>query len=444
MDRLLIEGGSRLQGTVPISGAKNAALPILAATLLADAPVVVSNVPHLHDITTMMELLGCLGVELMIDEKLDVEVHPETMDEFTAPYDLVKTMRASFLVLGPMLARHGRATVSLPGGCAIGSRPVDQHLKGLAAMGADIEVEGGYVKARASGRLKGARILMDVVTVGATEHLMMAAALADGTTLLENAAREPEVVDLANCINAMGGSVHGAGTDVIEIQGVPSLGGARHRVLPDRVETATYLIAAAATRGCVRATGTDPRLLDSALLKLEEAGARITRGDDWVELDMEGRRPRAVNIRTAPYPGFPTDMQAQMLALDAVAEGTSRVTETIFENRFMHIHEINRMGARISLEGSRTAIIEGVERLRAAPVMATDLRASFSLVIAGLAAEGETVVDRIYHMDRGYECIEEKLAGLGARVHRLPERGDDGEALLTAEGGPADRAEGAA
>ena len=443
MDRLLIEGGARLEGEVPISGAKNSALPILAATLLADSPVVVSNVPHLHDITTMMELLGCLGVELVIDEKLDVEVHPETLDELTAPYDLVKTMRASFLVLGPLLARHGRATVSLPGGCAIGSRPVDQHLKGLAAMGADIEVDAGYVKARVPGRLKGARILMDVVTVGATEHLMMAAALAEGTTLLENAAREPEVVDLARCINAMGGSVHGAGTDVIEVQGVVSLGGCRHRVLPDRVETATYLIAGAATRGRVRATRTEPALLDSALLKLEEAGARIRCGEDWVELDMEGRRPRAVNIRTAPYPGFPTDMQAQMLALDAVAEGTSRVTETIFENRFMHIHEINRMGARISLEGSRTAIIEGVEHLRAAPVMATDLRASFSLLIAGLVAEGETVVDRIYHIDRGYECIEEKLAGLGARVHRLPER-PDGEALLDGDGSPRRPVEGAA
>jgi UDP-N-acetylglucosamine 1-carboxyvinyltransferase len=428
VDRLLIEGGACLEGEVPISGAKNAALPILAASLLSDGPVTISNVPHLHDITTMMELLGCLGVELMIDERLSVEVHPETIHEFTAPYDLVKTMRASFLVLGPMLARHGRAEVSLPGGCAIGSRPVDQHLKGLSAMGADIEVEGGYVKARASGRLKGARILMDVVTVGATEHLMMAASLAAGTTILENSAREPEVVDLARCINAMGGRVSGAGTDVIEIEGVQSLSGCSHRVLPDRVETATYLIAAAATRGRVRARDTAPELLDSTLLKLEEAGARIERGDDWVELDMQGRRPRAVNIRTAPYPGFPTDMQAQMLALDAVAEGTSRVTETIFENRFMHIHEINRLGARIALEGSRTAIIEGVEHLRAAPVMATDLRASFSLVIAALVAEGETIIDRIYHIDRGYECIEEKLAGLGARVHRLPERSGEGAA----------------
>jgi UDP-N-acetylglucosamine 1-carboxyvinyltransferase len=421
MDRLLIEGGARLDGEVRISGAKNSALPILAATLLSDGPVTVANLPHLHDITTMIELLGCLGVELVIDEKLNVEVHPETIREFHAPYDLVKTMRASFLVLGPMLARHGRAEVSLPGGCAIGSRPVDQHLKGLSAMGAEIEVDGGYVRARAPGRLKGARILMDVVTVGGTEHLMMAAALADGVTLLENAAREPEIVDLAHCINAMGGDVRHAGSDTIEIHGVERLGSCTHRVQPDRVETATYLIAAAATRGRVKAVDTDPALLDSVLVKLEEAGAVVTRGDDWVELDMQGRRPRAVNVRTAPYPGFPTDMQAQMLALDTVAEGTSRVTETIFENRFMHIGEINRMGARITLDGTRTAVIEGVERLRAAPVMATDLRASFSLVIAGLVAEGATVIDRIYHIDRGYECIEEKLSLLGGRVRRLPE-----------------------
>ena len=422
MDRLLIEGGARLEGDVPISGAKNAALPILAATLLSDGPVTISNVPHLHDITTMMELLGCLGVELVIDEKLNVEVHPETIDEFTAPYDLVKTMRASFLVLGPMLARHGRATVSLPGGCAIGSRPVDQHLKGLAAMGAEIEVDGGYVKAKVDGRLKGGQVIMDMVTVTTTEHLMMAAALAEGTSVLENCAREPEVVDLARCLTAMGARIEGAGTDVITIEGVPSLSGCRYSVMPDRVETATYLIAGAATRGRVRTYDTDPSLLDSTLSKLEEAGARIERGTDWVELDMQGRRPRGVNIRTAPYPGFPTDMQAQFLALNAVAEGTSRVTETIFENRFMHIPEINRLGGRISLEGSRTAIVEGVEHLRGAPVMATDLRASFGLVIAALVAEGETIIDRIYHIDRGYECIEEKLAGLGARVHRLPER----------------------
>jgi UDP-N-acetylglucosamine 1-carboxyvinyltransferase len=421
VDRLLIEGGTRLEGDVRISGAKNSALPILAATLLSDGPVTIANLPHLHDITTMIELLGCLGVEVVIDERLDVEVHPETLHDYRAPYDLVKTMRASFLVLGPLVARHGRAEVSLPGGCAIGPRPVDQHLKGLEALGVHIEVDGGYVRAEASGRLKGARILMDVVTVGGTEHLMMAAALAEGTTVLENAAREPEIVDLANFINAMGGRVRGAGTAVIEIEGVARLGSCRHRVQPDRVETATYLIAAAASRGRVRCVDTAPELLDSAVLKLGEAGARVTQGKDWVEVDMAGKRPRGVNIRTAPYPGFPTDMQAQFLAMNAVAEGTSRVTETIFENRFMHIHEINRMGARISLEGNSTAIIEGVERLQAAPVMATDLRASFSLVIAALAAEGETVIDRIYHMDRGYECIEEKLAGLGARVRRLPD-----------------------
>jgi UDP-N-acetylglucosamine 1-carboxyvinyltransferase len=421
VDRLLIEGGARLDGEVRISGAKNSALPILAATLLADEPVTIAKLPHLHDVTTMIELLGCLGVEVVIDERLEVEVHPETIREFRAPYDLVKTMRASFLVLGPLVARHGRAEVSLPGGCAIGPRPVDQHLKGLEALGASIEVDGGYVRASASGRLRGARILMDVVTVGGTEHLMMAAALAEGVTVLENAAREPEIVDLANFINAMGGRVRGAGTAVIEIEGVERLGSCRHRVLPDRVETATYIIAGAASRGRVRCTDTDPVLLDSALLKLAEAGAEIRQGPDWVELDMQGRRPRGVHVRTAPYPGFPTDMQAQFLAMNAVAEGTSRVTETIFENRFMHIHEINRMGARISIEGNSTAIVEGVERLRAAPVMATDLRASFSLVIAALAADGETLIDRIYHMDRGYECIEEKLAALGARVRRIPD-----------------------
>ncbi|HSG87723.1 MAG TPA: UDP-N-acetylglucosamine 1-carboxyvinyltransferase [Pseudomonadales bacterium] len=421
MDRLLIEGGARLDGDVRISGAKNAALPILAATLLSDGPVTISNLPHLHDITTMMELLGCLGVELTIDEKLNVEVHPETINNFTAPYELVKTMRASFLVLGPMLARHGRAIVSLPGGCAIGSRPVDQHLKGLAAMGAEIEVEGGYVKASAPGRLRGAHIVMDMVTVGGTEHLVMAASLADGVTILENSAREPEVVDLADCINAMGGDVRGAGTERIEIHGVERLHGCTHRVLPDRVETATYLIAAAATRGRVRALDTAPELLDSALVKLEEAGAVVTRGEDWVQVDMEGRRPRAVDLETAPYPGFPTDMQAQFLAMNTVAEGSSRITETIFENRFMHVNEILRMGARITIEGGRTAVVEGVERLRAAPVMATDLRASFSLVIAGLVADGETIIDRIYHIDRGYECIEEKVSQLGGRVRRLPE-----------------------
>lgn len=420
MDRLLIEGGVRLDGNVRISGAKNAALPILAATVLAQGPVTIANLPHLHDITTMIEMLGCLGVEVVIDERLNVEVHPETLHDVCAPYDLVKTMRASFLVLGPLLARHGRAEVSLPGGCAIGPRPVDLHLKGLEAMGAEIEVEGGYVKARSQGRLHGARIFLDVVTVTGTEHLMMAATLADGVTVIENAAREPEVIDLAQCLIAMGANIRGAGTDTITIEGVPELQGCFYRVMPDRIETATYLIAAAATRGRVRATATDPKWLDAVLVKLAEAGATLSTGPDWVELDMQNQRARAVSVRTAPYPGFPTDVQAQFLALNALAEGTSRVTETIFENRFMHVQEIARMGARIALEGNSVAIVEGVERLRAAPVMATDLRASFSLVIAALAAEGETIIDRIYHMDRGYECIEEKLAGLGARVRRLP------------------------
>lgn len=420
MDRLLIEGGACLQGQIQISGAKNAALPILAASVLADEPVVIGNLPHLHDITTMLELLGCLGVEVVIDDKLNVEVHPETLRHLRAPYDLVKTMRASFLVLGPLLARHGRAEVSLPGGCAIGPRPVDLHLKGLAAMGAEIEVEGGYVNASVHGRLRGARIFMDVVTVTGTEHLMMAAALAEGTTVIENAAREPEVIDLALFLNAMGARVSGAGTDMVTIEGVERLGSCRHRVMPDRIETATYLIAAAATGGRVRTLSTAPTTLDAVLVKLADAGAEIHCGPDWVDLDMGGRRPRAVSVRTAPYPGFPTDVQAQFLALNAVAEGTSRVTETIFENRFMHVQEIARMGARIALEGNSVAIVEGVERLRAAPVMATDLRASFSLVIAALAAEGETVIDRIYHMDRGYECIEEKLAALGAQVRRVP------------------------
>lgn len=420
MDRLLIEGGACLQGQIQISGAKNAALPILAASVLADEPVVIGNLPHLHDITTMLELLGCLGVEVVIDDKLNVEVHPETLRHLRAPYDLVKTMRASFLVLGPLLARHGRAEVSLPGGCAIGPRPVDLHLKGLAAMGAEIKVEGGYVNASVHGRLRGARIFMDVVTVTGTEHLMMAAALAEGTTVIENAAREPEVIDLALFLNAMGARVSGAGTDMVTIEGVERLGSCRHRVMPDRIETATYLIAAAATGGRVRTLSTAPTTLDAVLVKLADAGAEIHCGPDWVDLDMGGRRPRAVSVRTAPYPGFPTDVQAQFLALNAVAEGTSRVTETIFENRFMHVQEIARMGARIALEGNSVAIVEGVERLRAAPVMATDLRASFSLVIAALAAEGETVIDRIYHMDRGYECIEEKLAALGAQVRRVP------------------------
>jgi UDP-N-acetylglucosamine 1-carboxyvinyltransferase len=419
MDKLLIEGGRRLAGELRISGAKNSALPILAATLLADETVTIANVPHLHDVTTMIELLGCLGVEVTIDEKMNVEVRGATLNNYRAPYEVVKTMRASFTVLGPMLARHGQAEVSLPGGCAIGPRPVDQHLKGLKAMGADISVENGYVIANANGRLRGAHILMDITTVGGTENLMMAATLAQGTTVLENAAREPEIVDLAECLIGMGAKITGYGSDTIVVEGVPALHGYQHRVMPDRVETGTYLIAAAATGGRIKVRDTCPRALESVLIKLQQAGAEIEEGPDWIRLDMHGRRPRAVDIRTAPYPGFPTDMQAQFLAMMAIAEGTSKITETIFENRFMHIHEINRLGANIGLEGNMVAVVQGVEQLRGAPVMATDLRASFSLVVAGLVASGDTVIDRIYHIDRGYECIEEKLQQLGARVQRL-------------------------
>ena len=419
MDKLLISGGGPLSGAIRISGAKNSALPILAATLLVDGPVTVSNVPHLHDITTMIELMGCLGVSVIIDEKLQVEVDSSTVHSFTAPYELVKTMRASILVLGPMLARYGEAKVSFPGGCAIGSRPVDLHLNGLRHMGADIDLDGGYINASVKGRLKGAHIFMDTVSVGATENIIMAAALADGQTIIENAAREPEVVDLANCINAWGGDVQGAGTDTVTINGVERLKGGSYRIMPDRIETGTYLAAAAATRGKVKLKDTDPHILESVLLKLEEAGAKITTGDDWIELDMEGRRPKAVSLKTAPYPAFPTDMQAQLTTVNAVAEGVGRITETIFENRLIQTHELNRMGATIDLEGN-TAIVEGVERLKGAPVMASDLRASASLVIAGLVADGETVVDRIYHIDRGYECIEEKLQQLGANIRRVP------------------------
>jgi len=418
MDKLLISGGPPLAGEVRIAGAKNAALPILAATLLSEEPVVVSNVPHLQDITTTMELLGRMGADLTIDEKLCVEVDTGKLDHLDAPYELVKTMRASILVLGPLLARFGEASVSLPGGCAIGSRPVNLHIEGLRAMGADIRVENGYVRAKAS-RLKGARLVMDVVTVTGTENLMMAATLAEGETIIENAAREPEISDLARCLNAMGARVSGAGTDTLVIQGVDRLHGAEHSVLPDRIETGTFLVAAAMTRGQVRVRDTEPRLLDAVLLKLREAGADIETGEDWINLDMHGRRPRAVDIHTAPYPAFPTDMQAQFTALNALAEGVGTITETIFENRFMHVQEMQRMGARIRLEGN-TAICTGIERLTGAPVMATDLRASASLVLAGLVADGDTLVDRIYHIDRGYQDIEEKLAALGATIRRVP------------------------
>ncbi len=418
MDRLIITGGAPLKGEIRISGAKNAVLPILAATLLADDTMRVGNVPHLNDVTTTMELLGRMGVSLVVDERMHIEADPRTIRSFEAPYELVKTMRASILVLGPLLARYGQADVSLPGGCAIGSRPVNLHVKGLQAMGADIRVENGYIRARAD-RLRGARLVMDLVTVTGTENLMMAACLAQGETVIENAAREPEVTDLANCLVRMGAKIEGAGTDTIHIQGVDNLSGVEYQVLPDRIETGTYLVAAAITRGKVRLKDTRPDIMDAVLQSLVEAGARIETGEDWIELDMEGRRPRAVNLRTAPYPAFPTDMQAQFTALNAVAEGTGTVTETVFENRFMHISEMQRMGARVRVEGN-TAITEGVECLTAAPVMATDLRASASLVLAGLVAEGDTQVDRIYHIDRGYECIEEKLAQLGARIRRVP------------------------
>ncbi|MEK7321590.1 MAG: UDP-N-acetylglucosamine 1-carboxyvinyltransferase [Pseudomonadota bacterium] len=419
MDKLIITGGAPLNGEIRISGAKNAALPILAATLLADEPVMVRNIPHLHDITTTMGLLGRMGVRLVLDEKMGVEVDATTIKECIAPYELVKTMRASILVLGPLLSRYGEAVVSLPGGCAIGSRPVNLHIAGLEAMGADIRVEGGYIHAKAK-RLKGARIFFDIVTVTGTENIMMAAALAEGTTILENAAREPEVVDLANCLNAMGAQVRGAGTDTVTIDGVERLHGAHYTILPDRIETGTYLVGAALSRGRIRVKDTRPDTLEAVLAKLREAGADIETGPDWISLDMHGEQPRAVDIHTAPYPAFPTDMQAQFCALNSVAQGSGTISESVFENRFMHIQELQRLGAKIRLEGN-TAIITGVKRLTGAPVMATDLRASASLVLAGVVADGDTVVDRIYHIDRGYECIEEKLQQLGVRIRRVPE-----------------------
>ena len=419
MDKLIITGGKPLNGEIRISGAKNAALPIIVSTLLSDDPVLIRNIPHLHDITTTMELLGRMGVSLTMDEKMDVEVNPSTIKSYVAPYELVKTMRASILVLGPLLARFGEAEVSLPGGCAIGARPVNLHIHGLELMGADITVENGYIKAKCK-RLQGAKIVLDVVTVTGTENLMMAAALANGTTILENAAREPEVVDLANCLNAMGAKVSGAGTDTITIEGVERMHGTTYDILPDRIETGTYLVAAAVTGGKVKLKDTDPTLLDAVISKLEEAGAEIEMGKDWISLDMKGKRAKAIDVRTAPYPAFPTDMQAQFSILNAVAEGSSSITETIFENRFMHVQELKRMGADIEVNGN-TALVKGVEKLKSAPVMATDLRASASLVIAGLVAEGDTIVERIYHIDRGYECIEEKLLQLGATIRRVPD-----------------------
>ncbi len=420
MDKLLISGGKPLEGEIRISGAKNAALPILAATLLADDPVTIGNIPHLQDITTTMELLGRMGVNLTLGDKMTIEVDPTTITSQVAPYDLVKTMRASILVLGPLLAKFGSAEVSLPGGCAIGSRPVNLHIDGLRAMGADVEVENGYIKAKAE-RLKGAVIVMDMVSVTGTENLMMAAALADGITTIENAAREPEVVDLADFLNSMGAKIKGAGTTKIEIEGVTKLHGTKYDVLPDRIETGTYLVAAAMTGGKVKLKDTDASLLDAVVNKLRDAGAEIEVGKDWISLDMKGKRPKAVNIKTAPYPAFPTDMQAQFVAMNAIAEGTSTIAETIFENRFMHVLEMQRMGADIQIEGN-TAICTGKDKLQAAPVMATDLRASASLVLAALVAEGETEVLRIYHIDRGYERIEEKLMQLGASIRRVPDR----------------------
>ncbi len=419
MDKLVIDGGVSLHGEIRIAGAKNSALPILAATLLTEETVQIRNLPHLFDITTMLELLGCMGVETVLDEKMNVEVNASTLRHANAPYDLVKTMRASILVLGPLLARLGRAEVALPGGCAIGSRPVNLHITALEKMGANIVVEDGYINARVDGRLKGAHIFMDVSTVTGTENILMAATLADGRTIIENAAREPEVVDLAECLIAMGAQISGHGTDTIVIDGKKTLHGCSYAVMPDRIETGTYLIAAAATRGSVKLKDTRADILEAVLSKLEEAGADVRSGSDWIELDMHGRRPRAVSLRTAPYPAFPTDMQAQFTALNAIASGTGSITETVFENRFMHVHEMNRMGASMQVQGN-TVIVKGVPKLKGAPVMATDLRASASLIIAGLVSENQTIVDRIYHIDRGYECIEEKLQSLGARIRRMP------------------------
>ncbi len=418
MDRLEIIGGSALSGEVRISGAKNASLPILTASLLAEGPVILENVPHLNDVTTTVKLLRRIGVEVTFHDGLRLEVDSSGVSHFEAPYELVKTMRASVLVLGPLLSRYGRADVSLPGGCAIGERPVNLHVAGLRAMGAEISIDNGYIRARAD-RLRGTRLVLDSVTVTGTENLMMAAVLAKGESVIENAAREPEVEDLADALKKMGALIEGAGTGTIRVQGVDALQGVSHSVLPDRIESGTYLVAGAITGGRVRINHTRPDHLDAVLKKLMEAGAVIETGKDWIELDMRGQRPRAVDVRTEPYPGFPTDMQAQFCALNSIARGTGTITETIFENRFQHALELQRMGADLVVKGN-TAISRGVKRLEGAPVMATDLRASASLVLAGLAAEGATVVECIYHVDRGYECIEEKLSQLGAEIRRLP------------------------
>lgn len=418
MDKLIATGGAPLKGEVRISGSKNATLPLIIASLLTREILHISNIPHLQDTTTVMELLGQLGVRFQIDAKLSIEADASAVDNVIAPYELVKTMRASILVLGPLVARFGKAQVSLPGGCAIGSRPVNLHIKGLEALGAQITIDSGYIKAEAS-RLRGTRIFMDIISVTGTENLMMAAVLADGTTTIENAAREPEVTDLADCLNAMGAKISGAGTSEITIEGVESLGSASHRVIPDRVEAGTFLVAAAISGGEIKVRDVIPGHLDAVLDKLTEAGAAIETGDNWIYLRAPADGLRSVNIRTAPYPAFPTDMQAQFVLLNAVADSTATVVESVFENRYMHIHELQRMGANIELDGN-TAVIRGVDKLIGAPVMATDLRASACLVLAGLIAQGDTVIDRIYHIDRGYHCIEEKLAQIGARIRRVP------------------------
>lgn len=417
MDQFLIQGGARLEGEVRISGAKNAALPLLAATLLATTPITLTNVPHLKDVTTLIKLIEGLGVTVTREDDR-VVIDTSTLSNQFAPYELVKTMRASILVLGPLLARYGDAKVSLPGGCAIGARPVDQHLKALEALGAKIQVENGYVHAETQGRLKGGRVVFDMVTVGGTENILIAAAIAEGTTIIENAAQEPEVTDLANLLVKMGAKIEGIGTSHLVVHGVDELQGCEYAVIADRIETGSYLAAAAITGGKVKTTHTDPTIMASVLDKFSEMGAVVTTGDDWIELDMQGKRPKAVSFKTLPHPAFPTDMQAQIMAVNTIAEGTSHISETIFENRFMHVPELSRLGAHIHIEGHQ-AMVTGVEKLQAAPVMATDLRASFSLVIAALAAEGETRIDRIYHIDRGYEQLEDKLRGLGANIQRV-------------------------
>ncbi|MFE1621016.1 UDP-N-acetylglucosamine 1-carboxyvinyltransferase [Acinetobacter baumannii] len=417
MDKFLITGGVKLEGEVRISGAKNAALPLLAAMILADSPITLTNVPNLKDVNTLVKLIGGLGVTISYENDT-VKADTSTLDNQFAPYELVKTMRASILVLGPLLARYGNAKVSLPGGCAIGSRPVDQHLKALEALGAHIEVENGYVHATVDGRLKGGEVVFDMVTVGGTENILMATALADGVTTIRNAAREPEITDLAQMLIKMGAKIEGLDTDTLVVTGVESLHGCEYAVVADRIETGSYLAAAAITGGRVKTTHTDPSLLEAVLDKFEEMGAEVTRGDDWIELDMLGKRPKAVSFRTLPHPEFPTDMQAQIMAVNAIGRGFATISETIFENRFMHVPELSRMGANIQVEG-HDAVVTGVEKLQAAPVMATDLRASFSLVLAALVAEGDTLIDRIYHIDRGYEHVEEKLQGLGAKIKRV-------------------------